>query len=135
MDVRNVALWNAMLVGLAQHGNAKEALSLFRVMKTKNIEPDRVTFIGVLSACSHSGLVSEAFEYFSKMQKDYGVEPEMEHYFCLVDALGRAGLFQEAEKLIASMPFEASASMYRALLCACRVMLVESKGKPKLENG
>ncbi|CAN6582769.1 unnamed protein product [Malus baccata var. baccata] len=123
MDVRNVALWNAMLVGLAQHGNAKEALSLFGVMKTKNIEPDRVTFIGVLSACSHSGLVSEAFEYFSKMQKDYGVEPEMEHYFCLVDALGRAGLVQEAEKLIASMPFEASASMYRALLCACRVML------------
>ncbi|KAM2066157.1 hypothetical protein ACFX1T_042659 [Malus domestica] len=86
MDVRNVALWNAMLVGLAQHGNAKEALSLFRVMKTKNIEPDRVTFIGVLSACSHSGLVSEAFEYFSKMQKDYGVEPEMEHYFCLSNA-------------------------------------------------
>ncbi|ONI33045.1 hypothetical protein PRUPE_1G402000, partial [Prunus persica] len=129
MDVRNIALWNAMLVGLAQHGNAEEALNLFRVMKSKNVEPDRVTFIGVLSACSHSGLVSEAYEHFSSMQKDYGVEPEIEHYSCLVDALGRAGRVQEAEKLIASMPFEASASMYGALLGACRIKGDTETGK------
>ncbi|PQP99238.1 pentatricopeptide repeat-containing protein [Prunus yedoensis var. nudiflora] len=129
MDVRNIALWNAMLLGLAQHGNAEEALNLFRVMKSKNIEPDRVTFIGVLSACSHSGLVSEAYEHFSSMQKDYGVEPEIEHYSCLVDALGRAGCVQEAEKLIASMPFEASASMYGALLGACRIKGDTETGK------
>lgn len=134
MAVRSIVLWNAMLVGLAQHGNAEEALDLFRVMKSNNVVPDRVTFIGVISACSHSGLVSEAYEHFSSMQRDYGVEPEIEHYSCLVDALGRAGRVQEAEKLIASMPFEASASMYRALLGACRVQGDTETGKRVAEQ-
>ncbi|XP_062019153.1 pentatricopeptide repeat-containing protein At4g33170-like [Rosa rugosa] len=134
MDVGSIVLWNAMLVGFAQHGDAEEALNLFRVMKSNNILPDRVTFIGVLSACSHSGLVSEAYEHFSSMQRDYGIEPEIEHYSCLVDALGRAGRVQEAEKLIASMPFEASASMYRALLGACRVQGDTETGKRVAEQ-
>ncbi|GAV80700.1 PPR domain-containing protein/PPR_2 domain-containing protein/DYW_deaminase domain-containing protein, partial [Cephalotus follicularis] len=121
MDVRDVAPWNSMFMGLAQHGNGEEALNLFKVMKSHGIEPDAITFIGVLSACSHSGLVNEAYEYFNAMQKNYGIEPEIEHYSCLVDALGRAGHVQEAEKLIVSMPYEASASMHRALLGACRV--------------
>ncbi|XP_059644384.1 pentatricopeptide repeat-containing protein At4g33170 [Cornus florida] len=121
IDVRNIALWNAMLVGLAQHGHGREALNVFKDMKHHGIKPDRVTFIGVLSACSHSGLTSQAYMYFRSMYKDYGIQPEIEHYSCLVDALGRAGLVQEAENLIASMPFEASASMYRALLGACWV--------------
>ncbi|XP_057958735.1 pentatricopeptide repeat-containing protein At4g33170-like [Malania oleifera] len=121
MDVENIAIWNAMLVGLAQHGNGEEALELFKDMRFHGTKPDRVTFIGVLSACSHSGLIDEAYAYFHSMLKNYGVEPGIEHYSCLVDALGRAGRVREAEKLIASMPFEASASMYRALLGACRV--------------
>ncbi|KAJ7958426.1 Pentatricopeptide repeat-containing protein [Quillaja saponaria] len=118
---QNIVLWNAMLVGLAQYGNAEEALRLFKVMMSNGASPDRVTFIGVLSACSHSGLVSEAQAYFHSMQKDYGIQPGTEHYSCLVDALGRAGCVREAEKVIQSMPFEPSASMYRALLHACRV--------------
>ncbi|XP_062098693.1 pentatricopeptide repeat-containing protein At4g33170-like [Humulus lupulus] len=129
MDVKNVALWNALLVGLAQHGDAKEALNLFRCMVGNYIEPDRVTFVGVLSACSHSGLISEAYGYFSSMHKDYGIEPEIEHYACLVDALGRSGRVREAENLISSMPFKASASMYRALLGACRVQGDTETGK------
>ncbi|GKV03710.1 hypothetical protein SLEP1_g15968 [Rubroshorea leprosula] len=120
-NTRNIALWNAMLVGLAQHGNGEEALNLFKVMKSLGIQPDGVTFIGVISACSHSGLVSEAREYFDLMRKNYGIEPGIEHYSCLVDALGRAGCVKEAEKLILSMPYEASASMYGALLGACRL--------------
>ncbi|XP_023536132.1 pentatricopeptide repeat-containing protein At4g33170 [Cucurbita pepo subsp. pepo] len=120
MDVRKVAFWNAMLLGLAQHGNADEALNLFKSMQSSGIQPDKVTFIGVLSACSHSGLFSEAYKYFDAMLETYGIVPEIEHYSCLVDALGRAGRIQEAERVIASMPFEASASMYRALLGACR---------------
>lgn len=120
MDVGKVAFWNAMLLGLAQHGNADEALNLFETMQSTGIQPDKVTFIGVLSACSHSGLFSEAYKYFDAMLKTYGITPEIEHYSCLVDALGRAGRIQEAENVIASMPFEASASMYRALLGACR---------------
>ncbi|KAI9122917.1 hypothetical protein K1719_005806 [Acacia pycnantha] len=121
MNRRSIALWNAMLVGLAQHGNAEEALCLFKEMKSSGVMPDRVTFIGVLSACSHSGLVSEAYENFYSMQHDYGIEPEVEHYFYLVDALSRAGHIQEAEKVILSMPSEVSASMYRTLLNSCWV--------------
>lgn len=134
MDVRNIALWNAMLVGLAKHGNGEEARKLFKVMKAHGMEPNKVTFIGVLSACSHSGLVSEAYEYFHSMREKYGIEPEVEHYSCLVDALGRAGRTEEAEKLIVSMPFEASASMYRALLGACRVQGDTETGKRVAER-
>ena len=121
MNMKSISSWNAMMVGLAQHGNAEEALYLFKDMKSKGAMPDRATFIGVLSACSHSGLVSEAYEIFYSMQRDHGIEPEIEHYYCLVDALSRAGHIQEAEKVILSMPFEASASMYRTLLNACRI--------------
>ncbi|KAK4853506.1 hypothetical protein QYF36_010262 [Acer negundo] len=118
----------------SQHGNGEEALKLFKVMKTHGIAPDRVTFIGVLSACSHSGLVSEAYEYFHSMHEKYGIEPELEHYAYLVDALGRAGRTQQAEELIATMPFEASASMYRALLGACWVQGNTETGKRLAER-
>ncbi|WJZ84948.1 hypothetical protein VitviT2T_004520 [Vitis vinifera] len=121
MNVRNIVLWNAMLVGIAQHGNAEEAVNLFKSMKSHGIEPDRVSFIGILSACSLAGLTSEAYEYFHSMPNDCGIEPEIEHYSCLVDALGRAGLVQEVDKVIETMPFKASASMNRALLGACRI--------------
>uniref|UniRef100_A0A2N9FJ12 Pentatricopeptide repeat-containing protein n=1 Tax=Fagus sylvatica TaxID=28930 RepID=A0A2N9FJ12_FAGSY len=131
MKLSNIALWNAMLIGLAQHGNAKEALNLFKAMESNGIEPDKVTFIGVLSACSHSGLISEAYEYFDSMSKKYGVKPEIEHYSCLVDALGRVGRVQEAEKLIGSMPFEA----YCFNCIEPCLVLVGFKGTQKLEKG
>ncbi|KAM7259778.1 hypothetical protein ACFE04_015519 [Oxalis oulophora] len=121
MNVTNIGLWNAMLVGLAQHGDGQEAFNLFQVMKSYGVKPDKISFIGVLSACSHSGLVVKAYDFFDSMQSTYGIKPEIEHYSCLVDALGRAGRVQEAENLISSMPYQASASMYRALLGACRV--------------
>ncbi|KAI4377508.1 hypothetical protein MLD38_015119 [Melastoma candidum] len=120
MDLKNVAAWNAMLVGMAQHGDAIDALGLLEDMKRLDIKPDKVTFVGALSACSHSGLVTEAWEIFGSMKNIYCIEPEVEHYSCLVDALGRAGCILEAEKLISEMPFEPSASMLRTLLSACR---------------
>ncbi|KAK7351313.1 hypothetical protein VNO77_10663 [Canavalia gladiata] len=134
MNMRSIASWNAMIVGLAQHGNAEEALHFFKVMKSRGVRPDRVTFIGVLSACSHSGLISEAYENFYSMRKNFGIEPEIEHYSCLVDALSRAGRIQEAEKVILSMPFEASSSMYRTLLNACRVQGDKETGKRVAEK-
>nr|KYP45627.1 Pentatricopeptide repeat-containing protein At4g33170 family [Cajanus cajan] len=134
MNTGRIASWNAMIVGLAQHGNAEEALHFFKDMKSRGVMPDRVTFIGVLSACSHSGLISEAYENLYSMQKNYGIEPEIEHYSCLVDALSRAGRIQEAEKVISSMPFEASASMYRTLLNACRVLVDKEAGKRVAEK-
>ncbi|BAT78042.1 hypothetical protein LR48_Vigan04g230000 [Vigna angularis] len=134
MNTKRIASWNAMIVGLAQHGNAEEALQFFKDMKSRGLMPDRVTFIGVLSACSHSGLISEAYENFYSMQKNYGIEPGIEHHSCLVDALSRAGQLLEAEKLISSMPFEASASMYRTLLNACRVQVDKETGKRVAEK-
>ncbi|XP_058760416.1 pentatricopeptide repeat-containing protein At4g33170-like [Vicia villosa] len=129
MNTKSVALWNAIIVGLSQHGNANEALNFFNEMRSRGVTPDRVTFIGVLSACSHSGLISDAYETFYSMQKNYGIEPEIEHYSCLVDALSRAGRIQEAEKVVSSMPFEGSATMYRTLLNACRVQGDKETGK------
>ncbi|CAN8229596.1 unnamed protein product [Cochlearia groenlandica] len=129
IEMRNITAWNAMLVGLAQHGEGKEALELFEKMKSLGIKPDKVTLIGVLSACSHSGMVSEAYKHINTMHREYGIKPEIEHYSCLADALGRAGLVREAEKLIESMSMEASASMYRALLAACRVKGDTETGK------
>ncbi|XP_042430316.1 pentatricopeptide repeat-containing protein At4g33170-like [Zingiber officinale] len=117
----NIASWNVLLLGLAQHGKGKEALNLFKHMILQGLQPDKITLLGVLSACSHSGLVSEAYGYFNSMRKDYCIEPEVEHYSCLVDALGRAGLLQDAEEIMETMPFNASAPMYRALLGACRI--------------
>ncbi|CAM8949582.1 unnamed protein product [Rhodiola kirilowii] len=120
LDSKDITVWNAMLVGLAQYGMGEEAVSLFQAMTLSGFLPDKVTFIGVLSACSHSNLFLKAYEHFNAMQSQYGIKPEIEHYSCLVDALARGGFVQEAEKLISSIPFQPSAAMYRALLSACR---------------
>lgn len=129
VNVQAIGSWNAMIVGLAQHGHGVEALKLFHNMIFLGIKPDGVTFVGVLSACGHSGLTSEANLYFDSMYNDYGIRPEIEHYSCLVDALGRAGRVKEAEKLIESMPYNASSSMYTALLGACRIQGDTETGK------
>nr|KAJ0196093.1 hypothetical protein LSAT_V11C700365690 [Lactuca sativa] len=128
--VQNIVIWNAMLVGLAQYGHGKQALELFNELKSvANLSPDKVTFIGVLSACSHSGLIQEAYEHFNTMIENYGIAPDIEHYSCLVDCLGRGGRLLEAEKLIESMPFQPSGSMYRALLNACKLQGDMKTGK------
>ncbi|XP_020593900.1 pentatricopeptide repeat-containing protein At4g33170 [Phalaenopsis equestris] len=121
MNSKSTATWNAMILGFAQHGEGNAALNLFKRMELDGIKPDKITFIGAISACSHAGLVSEAYNYFKTMSRDYGIKPEVEHYSCLVDVLGRAGLLIEAEEVIKKMPFEPSASMLRALLGACRI--------------
>ncbi|PKU72595.1 pentatricopeptide repeat-containing protein At4g33170 isoform X1 [Dendrobium catenatum] len=121
MNSKSIASWNAMILGFAQHGNGIVALNLFKQMELDGIKPDKITFIGVISACSHAGLVFEAYNYFNSMSRDYAIEPEVEHYSCLVDVLGRAGLLIEAEEVIKKMPFEPSPSMLRALLGACRI--------------
>ncbi|KAK9118117.1 hypothetical protein Scep_016210 [Stephania cephalantha] len=121
INMRSVALWNAMIMGMAQHGNDEEALNLFSEMQAQGVQPDGITFIEVLSACNHSGLVSEAYKHFDSMYKVYGIQPEAEHYSCVIDVLGRSGLVKQAEELIKTMPFKPTASMYKVLLGACRV--------------
>eukprot|EP01018_Ginkgo_biloba_P030827 Gb_14948 [translate_table: standard] len=121
MSQRNVVTWNAMISGYAMHGHGENALRLFYQMKEAGVKPDHVTFTGVLSACSHAGLVDEGWQYFAHMNRDYGIIPSMEHYACLVDLLGRAGLLDEAQEFINKMPLKPDACVWGALLGACRV--------------
>ncbi|XP_077224522.1 pentatricopeptide repeat (PPR) superfamily protein [Tasmannia lanceolata] len=122
MNERNTVSWNAMILGLAMHGYADEALELFSRMREWKMEvPNEVTFLGVLCACSHRGLVDEGRRYFDSMRMDYGIRPTIKHYGCMVDLLGRAGLLGEAYELIRELPIECNAIVWRTLLGACRV--------------
>lgn len=116
-----VSLWTAMITGFAVHGKGREALNLFEEMEGEGIRPNEITFTGVLRACSYSGLVEEGKTLFMKMVQCYKIRPSIEHYGCLVDLLGRAGLLNEAEQLIAAMPMKPSAVVWGALLTACRI--------------
>ncbi|XVE59548.1 hypothetical protein DITRI_Ditri05aG0054700 [Diplodiscus trichospermus] len=118
---RDLVSWNSMISGYAQHGHAKKALKVFEEMKRQNMEMDDITFIGVLSACSHSGLVDEGEKYFDMMVKDHHISPTMEVYSCMVDLYSRAGMLQKAMDIINGMPFPAGTTVWRTLLAACRV--------------
>ncbi|RVW97829.1 Pentatricopeptide repeat-containing protein [Vitis vinifera] len=118
---KHVGEWTAMLSGLAMHGLGEQLIEAFEKMVDSGIKPDEVTFVALLSGCSHSGLVNEGLYYFDRMESDFGVEPTVEHFGCVVDLLGRAGLIDQAMQLISEMPFEPNAAIWGALLNACRV--------------
>lgn len=118
---RNEVTWNAMITGYSQHGCGKEALEIFEDMKRVGVVPNGVTFVGVLSACSHVGLVEEGLSYFESMSKEHGLLPKPEHYVCVVDILGRAGFLSRVVKFIQEMPIEPDAMVWRTLLSACIV--------------
>lgn len=118
---RDLVSWNSMISGYAQHGYGKKALKIFEEMQTNNFEVDDITFIGVLTACTHAGLVEEGQRYFDMMVKDLNIDPKMEHYSCMVDLYSRAGLLEKAMALINGMPFPAGSTVWRTLLAACRV--------------
>jgi len=118
---RDVVSWNVMIAGLAQHGCGKDALELFEQMKQEGFMPNSVTFVGLLSACSHAGLVDEGCEFFLSMCGDYSLAPAAWHYGCMVDLLGRAGQLDDAEELINKMSFDADSSIWNTVLSACRI--------------
>ncbi|KAK4279412.1 hypothetical protein QN277_011198 [Acacia crassicarpa] len=118
---KDVVSWNAMLQGLAVHGHGKKALELFSRMIHEEFEPDKFTLVGLLCACSHAGLVEEGRKYFYSMEKVYGIVPEIEHYGCMMDLLGRGGHLKEAFALLHSMPMEPNAKILGTLLGACRM--------------
>ncbi|XP_042496137.1 pentatricopeptide repeat-containing protein At2g45350, chloroplastic-like [Macadamia integrifolia] len=120
-QVKNIYCWNAMISGLALHGYGQAALRLFEEMKAKSTRPDDITFIGLLSACSHAGMVQEGSLLFECMERDFGISPKAEHYGCIVDLLGRAGFLDQAYGLIETMPFEPEATVLGALLGACMI--------------
>ncbi|KAF2283195.1 hypothetical protein GH714_043525 [Hevea brasiliensis] len=119
MPVRNLITWNSMIGGFAQNGRGGEALQIFDEMIKEGIKPDYITFIGLLFACSHAGLVDQGKKYFMSMTKQYGIKPGIEHYNCMVDLLGRAGLLEEAENLIENADCSDDSSLWAVLLGAC----------------
>eukprot|EP01018_Ginkgo_biloba_P013189 Gb_32450 [translate_table: standard] len=121
MQQRDVVSWTSMIAGYAMHGCSKEALILFEQMQDSGINPNNVTLVSVLSACCHAGLVDKGWHYFYSMSQYYHITPEMEHYVCMVDLLGRAGQLDEAQTFIDKMPIKPDATVWKCLLGACRV--------------
>ncbi|KAK8507310.1 hypothetical protein V6N12_008651 [Hibiscus sabdariffa] len=131
---RDVLCYNAMIGGFATHGYGHKALQLFEQMKFQRLVPDDVTFIVTMCACSHVGLVDEGCEIFESIKEDYGKEPKLEHYGCLIDLLGRAGRVQEAEEKLKGMPMKPNAVLWRSLLGAARVHGNLEVGEVALKN-
>ncbi|RDX93674.1 Pentatricopeptide repeat-containing protein, partial [Mucuna pruriens] len=117
---RDIACWNSMISTYAQHGEAANALEVFERMTMEGEKPNYVTFVGVLSACSHAGLLDLGFHHFESMSQ-FGIEPGIDHYACMVSLLGRAGKIYEAKEFIEKMPIKPAAVVWRSLLSACRV--------------
>jgi len=119
MEEKRVSAWNAVIDGFAVNGLGERAIEMFSEMKRCGVIPNAITFIGVLGACRHMGLVDEGRHYFDSMVKEHKLERNVKHYGCMVDLLGRAGLLKEAEELIMSMPMEPDITTWSALLSAC----------------
>ncbi|KAF9598543.1 hypothetical protein IFM89_028075 [Coptis chinensis] len=120
LSQRDVVSWNTMIHGFAIYGNAEAALALFDQMVAEGAVPNSITFIGVLNACSHAGLVNEGWKQFNSMGSKYGITPSGKHYACIVDILGRRGHFEDVRDFIVQMPLQPTASLWGALLSACK---------------
>lgn len=121
IENKDLTSWNTMLNGCAVNGKIKEAFKLFDEMIGFGIRPDSVTFVTLLSGCSHTGLLLQGKALFQRMNVEFGIEPNLEHYACLVDLVGRAGRIEEALQIVEKMPMKPSASIWGSLLNACRL--------------
>ncbi|ONI14774.1 hypothetical protein PRUPE_3G007300, partial [Prunus persica] len=119
MPRKNLVTWNSIIGGSARHGLATRALDKFERMIKCGVRPDEVTFVNVLSACGHGGMVEKGENLFNSMKAKFGIEPNVEHYACMVDLYGKAGNLEEAEKLIHGMPFQPDVVIWVAFLGAC----------------
>ncbi|KAJ0054473.1 hypothetical protein Pint_00460 [Pistacia integerrima] len=117
----DLVTWTSIIGAHAFHGLSRESIEIFDRMLSRGIRPDQIAFLGVLSACSHGGLVDEGLHYFNLMINDYQIMPDSEHYTCLIDLLARAGLLHEAYNILASMPFEPRSDAFGAFIGACKV--------------
>ncbi|XWS68887.1 hypothetical protein CRYUN_Cryun04dG0132300 [Craigia yunnanensis] len=120
MPKPDLTSWNHLILGFAMHGQAEAAIGCFdKMIRTESFRPNSITFVGVLCACNHKGMVSEGRLYFDMMITDYKIKPVLEHYGCLVDLLARAGFIDEALDLVSMMPMRPDAVIWRSLLDAC----------------
>ncbi|KAK7352828.1 hypothetical protein VNO80_18258 [Phaseolus coccineus] len=129
MLARNVVSWTVMITGYGKHGIGNKAIELFNQMQLNGIEPDSVTYLAVLSACSHSGLIKEGKKYFSSLCNNQQIQPQVEHYACMVDLLGRRGLLKDAKGLIEKMPLKPNVGIWQTLLSVCRMHTDVEMGK------
>ncbi|GAB4833040.1 hypothetical protein Ancab_007064 [Ancistrocladus abbreviatus] len=111
--------WNSILSGYAQNGLGSKVIEMYESMLKGGCQPDHISYVSILMGCSHAGLVQEGRHYFNSMTKDHGISPTHEHFTCMVDLLGRAGLLEEAKNLINGMPFKPNGTVWGALLSAC----------------
>ncbi|KAJ0980111.1 hypothetical protein J5N97_008366 [Dioscorea zingiberensis] len=118
---RNVVTWTALISGYGQHGRVAEVLELFHQMIKEGFRPNSVTFLAILSACSHGGLIDAGWSYFSSMETENGIRPKSEHYAAMVDMLGRAGRLNEAYEFVKMSPCDEHSVIWGALLGACRI--------------
>lgn len=118
---KDVVSWNSIISGYGIHGFGKKALRVFKEMICSGIAPSSITFVSVLGACSHAGLVQQGKELFESMARDYGIVPAAEHHACMVDLLGRAGHLDEAAKIVEEMRIEPGPTVWGSLLGACRI--------------
>ncbi|KAF6176008.1 hypothetical protein GIB67_032631 [Kingdonia uniflora] len=121
MNDKNISTWNALITGFAVNGVADGAIEAFSQMQKLEMKPNSITFLGVLMACCHGGLVEEGRRYFEIMSKTYEIQPEMKHYGCIIDLLGRAGLLEEAEAIVKTMTVKPDVMVLGALFGACRI--------------
>ncbi|MCL7041250.1 hypothetical protein MKW94_001853 [Papaver nudicaule] len=121
VEVKLVGEWTAMISGMAMHGFGERSVELFENMVELGVKPNAITFVGLLSGCTHAGLVEEGLTYFKRMKSEFGIEPTIEHFGCVVDLLSRAGLIAEAVTFMNNMPLKANAAIWGAVLNACRV--------------
>ncbi|CAL5444942.1 unnamed protein product [Camellia sinensis] len=134
MRVKNVYTWNVLISGYAMNGQGEAALQAFNRMIMENFRPDEITFLGILCACCHQGLVDIGKRHFISMKEEYALQPRIEHYGCMVDLLGRAGLLDEAQELIGTMNRKPDPIIWRALLGACRIHGQTQLGEFAIKN-
>lgn len=127
-------LWNTMISALAQHGHGEEAVKMFDDMVKLGVKPDRTTFVVIINACSHSGLVQEGIRYFECISSDYGIIPDQQHYACLIDLLGRAGCFNQLMNHLKKMPCKPDSRIWNSLLGVSRIHGNIELGKKSAEQ-
>ncbi|CAI9303182.1 unnamed protein product [Lactuca saligna] len=121
MHTRNVITWSTMIGAYAVHGEAVKALDLFHQMRLQKVHPNGVTFVALLYACSHGGLVQEGKKMFTSMVNEYNITPKREHFGCMVDLFGRANMLREALEVIEEMPMAPNVVIWGSLMAACRI--------------
>ncbi|KAL6876344.1 hypothetical protein ACP4OV_012916 [Aristida adscensionis] len=132
---RELASWNAMICGYGMHGHADEAVELFSEMRSEaQVMPDNITFVGILSACNHGGMVKQAKQFFKLMVDVYSIKPTVQHYTCLVDVLGHSGRFKEAYDLIDGMSVKPDSGIWGALLNGCKIHKNDALGEVALQK-